>query len=131
MVKCLDMMKGSNWVHIMGKMIEIVFPNLDGIKFVLHVGNALILIHISFDGSNGDNIGSILVWDSLGFTDGKMLESDEVIILWWYNGKLLGIILGNVDGIFLGLVVETELWYIDVSFDGSNDENLEGLLIRW
>ena len=44
-----------------GKMIEIVFPNLDGIKFVLNVGNALILIHISFDGSNSDKLGSILV----------------------------------------------------------------------
>ena len=44
-----------------GKMIEIVFPNLDGIKFVLNVRNSLILIHISFDGFNFDKLGSMLV----------------------------------------------------------------------
>ena len=42
---------------------------------------------------------------------------------------MIGIILGNVDGIKLGLDVVTELGSLDGSFDGSNDGKLERLLL--
>ena len=38
-------------------------------------------------------------------------------------------ILGNVDGIILGLDAGTKLDYLDGSFDGSDDGNLDGLLL--
>ena len=40
-----------------------------------------------------------------------------------------GTILGNVDVITLRIDVGTELGSLDVSFDGSNDRNIEGILI--
>ena len=47
--------------------------------------------------------------DSLGYTDGKVHGSDEVIKLRCSDGKVLGTILGNLDGIILGLDVGTYL----------------------
>ena len=44
---------------------------------------------------------------SLGFTDGKVLGSDEGIKLGLSDVKVLGTILANVDGIILGLDVGT------------------------
>ena len=37
--------------------------------------------------------------------------------------------LGNVDGIALGIDIETELEYLDGSFDDSNDGKLEVFLL--
>ena len=51
--------------------------------------------------------------DSLGSTD----------------GKVIGTILENVDGITICIDVGTYLVSLDGSFDGSNDGNLEGLLL--
>ena len=42
---------------------------------------------------------------------------------------MIGTILVYVDGITLGLDVGTELGSLDGSFGGSNDRNLEGLLL--
>ena len=42
---------------------------------------------------------------------------------------MLGIRIGNVDGITLGLIVETALGCLGGSFDGYNDGNHEGLLV--
>ena len=66
--------------------------------------------------------------DSLGYTDSKAHGSDKVIKLVCTDGKLLGTILGNVDGIILIMDVRPELSSLDISFDGSNDVKLEGLL---
>ena len=65
----------------------------------------------------------------MGYTDGKVLGSDEGIKLGSTDGKIFVIILGNGDGITLGLDVGTELLFLDGSFDGSNDCKLEVLLI--
>ena len=45
--------------------------------------------------------------DSLGYTDVKVHGSDEVIKLGCTDGKVLGNILENVDGIMLGIYVGT------------------------
>ena len=58
-----------------------------------------------------------------------MHGSDEGIKLGCTDGKVLGTILVNVDGIILGIDVGTYLGSLDGYFDGSNDENLEGLLL--
>ena len=54
-------------------------------------------------------------------TDGKVLGSDKGIKLGYTDGKVLGTILGNVGGITRGIDIGTELVFLDVSFDGSND----------
>ena len=58
-----------------------------------------------------------------------MLGFDEGIKLGLSDGKVIGTILGNVDGIKIGLDVETNLGSVDGSIVGSNDVKLEGLLI--
>ena len=63
------------------------------------------------------------------YTDGKVLGSEEFIKLVSTYGGFLGNILVNVDGITLGLGVVTDRGYLYVSFDVSNDGNLDGLLI--
>ena len=42
---------------------------------------------------------------------------------------MLGTILGNVDGITPGFDSGTYMAPLDQSFDGSNDDNIEGLLL--
>ena len=66
-----------------------------------------------------------MIWDSLGPTDGLINESTDGIILGRSDDKVLGNIFGNVDGIFLALVVEIELGSLDGSFGCSNDDNIE------
>ena len=51
----------------------------------------------------------LLIVDSLGSTDGKMLRSDVDIKLGSTDGKLIGTILGNLDGITLLIDAGTEL----------------------
>ena len=63
------------------------------------------------------------------YTNGKLLDSDEGIKLGLFGGKVLGTILVNADGITLRLDVGTDLVYLYVSFDGSNDGKLEGLFL--
>ena len=54
-----------------------------------------------------------------------MLGSDEGITLVSTDGKILGTILGNVDGIKLRLYFGTDLGTLSLDgyFDGSNDGN--------
>ena len=58
-----------------------------------------------------------------------MICFDEGIKLGSTDGKVLGTILRNVYGIALAIDDGTELGSLDIYFDGSNDENLEDLLI--
>ena len=44
-------------------------------------------------------------------------------------GKVFGTILGNIDRITLGFDIETEMGFLDGSFDVSNDCKLEGLFL--
>ena len=60
----------------------------------------------------------------------KVLVSDEGIIMRLSDSKVLGNIPGNIDEILFGLDVETDLGYLNRSFDTSNDGNFEGFLIR-
>ena len=59
-----------------------------------------------------------------------MFGSDDSIKLGYTDSKLIGTIVGNIYKITLGIDVGTELVYLDGSFDGSNDGNIEGLLIN-
>ena len=64
-------------------------------------------------------------------TDGKVFGSDEVIILGLFDGKVLGTILRNVDGITLALDVGTNMGYLYESFDYSNDGKFEVFLLGY
>ena len=67
--------------------------------------------------------------NSLGYIDGKVLGSDEFIKLVSTDGKVIGTIILDVYGIKLELYVGTELGSLNVSFEGSKDDMLEGLLL--
>ena len=70
-----------------------------------------------------------MIGGSLGYTDGKVLGSDEGTKLGLYGDKVRGTILVDVDGITLVLDVGIVLVYLDGSFDGYNDGKLEVLLL--
>ena len=55
----------------------------------------------SFYGSNYGNIDGLFHGDSLGYTVGELLGSDESIKLGLFYGKVLVNTLGNVDRITL------------------------------
>ena len=58
-------------------------------------------------GSNDGKNECLLLGDSLGSTDGKVLGSDEVTKLGCNDGKLLVTILGNLYLVILGTDVGT------------------------
>ena len=89
----------------------------NGIKFGNYVGIELGSLDGSFDVSTYVNIEGILLVDSLGCTDDKVIFFDEDIILGYTDGEVLGTVIGIVDEITLGLDVETDLGLLDVSFD--------------
>ena len=66
---------------------------------------------------------------SLRYDDGKVIGSKKCIKLGIYDGKVLVLILGNIDGIRVGIDVGTEKGSLDGYFKSSNDGKLEGLLI--
>ena len=110
-------------------MIGNIIGNVDGITVVIDVGTELFSLDAPFDNSKDGKLQVLLLVESLGYTYGKVLGSDEGIKLGSTYVKVLGTILEDVDGIIPGLDVETDLGYLDVSFDCSNDGKLEGLLI--
>ena len=71
-----------------------------------------------------------MIEGSLGYNHGKVLGSDEGIKMGSTDGKAFGTILGNVDRITLGINIGTDLGFLDVSFDCSNEGKLEGLFLR-
>ena len=102
-------------------MIGTILVNVDGITLGIDVGTEMRYLDGYFDGSNYGNIEVILIGDSMGYTDGKVLGSDEGIKLVLFYGEVIDTILVNIDGITLGIDVGTELGYLYGSFDGSND----------
>ena len=58
-----------------------------------------------------------------------MLGSDEGVKLVLSGVGFIGTILGNVDGITLGINIGTYMVSLDLSFDGSNDGKLERLFL--
>ena len=83
----------------------------------------------SFDGSNDIKQEDLFLGDSLWYIDGKVLGSDEGIKLWSTDGKVLIIILVNIDIITIWIDVGTDMGSLDGPIYGSNDSNLEGILI--
>ena len=80
-----------------GKVIGAILVNVDGITLGIYVGTEMESLDGSFDGSNYGNLEGLLLGDSLGFTDGKVLGSDEVIKLILSGGKVIGTIIENLD----------------------------------
>ena len=60
-------------------------------------------------------------------TDGNVYVSDESMKPVFTDGKVIGTILGNVDGITLGIDVGTQPSSLDILFDYYNDGKLEVL----
>ena len=73
----------------------------------------MVSLNESFDGSNDGKLEHLFLGDSLGSTD----------------VKVLGFLLGDVDGITLGLDFGTERVFLYVTFYGCNDGKLECLLL--
>ena len=65
----------------------------------------------------------------LGSTDSKLLGSDEGLKLGSTDVKVLCTILGDKNGIMILVDVGTDLGSIEGLYYGSNDVNIEGLLI--
>ena len=59
-----------------------------------------------------------------------MIVSDEGIKLGYTGGKVIGNILVNVDGITLRFDVVKKLISLYGSFDYSNDDNLDSIILR-
>ena len=93
------------------------------------VGTELGTLEGSFDISNDGNLEVLFLVVSLGYTDGKVIGSDEGIKLELSYIKFIGTILVNVVGITLGIDGRTDLVSSGVSFDDFNDGKLEGLLL--
>ena len=111
------------------KLLVTILVNVDGTTLGLDVGTEMGSLDGSFNDSNDDNIGSLLIGESLGYNEGMVLGSNEGTKLGYTDGKVLDTILGNVDKITLGLDFGTELSYLDNIFDASNNRNFEGLLL--
>ena len=94
-------------------MLAIILENLDGIILGIDIGKKLRSLDGSFGGSNYGQLESVLIGESMGYTDGKVLDCDEGITLGSTYIKVLGTILGNVDVIIHGLNVGTDLVSLD------------------
>ena len=65
-------------------------------------------------------LSSLFIGGSLGYNDGKVIDSNEGIKLGLSYGKVLVTILINVYVNKLGLDVGTEMGFLDRFFEGSN-----------
>ena len=101
MVKCLDMMKASNWDILVVKSFCTILGNVDKITLWLDIGTELGFLDGSFDGSNEGKLDVLFIGDSLGYTDVKVLVSDEgtvragftwsvvhVVVVGWIFGRV-------------------------------------------
>ena len=111
-------------------MIGTIIGNLDVIKLGIDVETKFESLYGYFDGSNDGKSEDCFLEDFPECNHGKVLGSDEGIKMGSTNGKFIGTILGNVDGITFGLDAGTKLRSLDGSFDGSNDDKLEGLFLE-
>ena len=90
-----------------GEVFIIILEDVYGITLELDVRIYMGSLDGPFDGCNVGKLEDWVLGDSLGYTDGKMLGSDEVINMGSTDGKVLDTMLVNVDGITLGLAVGT------------------------
>ena len=100
--------------------------NVDGITFLIDVGTEVGSVDGSLDYSNGGKLEGLFLGDSLVYTDGKVISSDKGKKLGSYGSKVLGNILGKLNGIIFWIDVGTETGSLYGSFDVSNDGSLEG-----
>ena len=110
-------------------MLVTLLGNLYGITLGFDVVAKLESLYESFHGINGGKINALFLRESLEYTDGKVIGSDEGIELGSMDGKVLGTILGNVNVITLATYVVTKFVSLNGFFDGSNDKNLESKLL--
>ena len=90
-------------------MLGNILGNVDGITFGVNVGTYMGSSDGYFDSFNDGNLERLLFGDSLESTYCTVFGSDEGIIPGSDDFKMLVTILGNVDGIKLGIDVGTEL----------------------
>ena len=67
---------------------------------------------------------------SLLLSDGRVIGSDEGIILGFTDGELLDTILINIDEITLGIDVGTDLVSLDGYLYGSNYGTIQVMLLQ-
>ena len=111
--KVIGFDKDMNLGFYDGKVIDTILVNVYGITLGLDVGTELVSLDGSFDGFSYGILDGLLLADALGYTDGKVNVSDADIKLVYTDGKLIGSILRDVDGITLGLDVGTDLGSLD------------------
>ena len=58
-------------------MIGAIPVNVDEITLGLDIGTVVISLDGSFDSSNNGKLEGLFLGDSMGFTDGKVIGSDE------------------------------------------------------
>ena len=90
-------------------MFETLLVNVDGITLGIDVGTYLGSLDRSFDGYNYGKLECLLLGDSLGYIDDKVIGCGQVIKLGYTYGEVLITVLGNVYGITLGLDIRTDL----------------------
>ena len=97
--------EGIKLVTTDSKVLGTLLENVDGITLRLDVGTELGYLYGPFDGSNDGKLEGLLIGESLGSTDGKVIGSDEGIKLGLFDSEVIGTIIGNIDGITLGIDV--------------------------
>ena len=93
----------------------------------IYVGTEMGSLYDTLGSSNDGKIEGLFLVVTPVYSDKKVLGSDEGIKLGSTNGKLLGTILVDVDGITLGINFGTELVSLDKSVVGSNNGYIEGI----
>ena len=76
-------------------MLGTIIGNVDRITLGIDIGTKLVFLYGSFDGSNDGKLGVLLIGDSLGFIDVKVIGSDEGIKLIFTDGKVI-ILVSNM-----------------------------------
>ena len=77
--KVLGSDEGINMEDTDGKLLGTIIGNVDDITLSLDVGTNMWSLNGSFDDSNDNKLKGLLLIDSLGYTEGKVLDSDEGI----------------------------------------------------
>ena len=104
---------------------------MDEFKLGTYDGTDIVLQEGSTKRTTGGKLEDLFLGDWLGSLDVIELGTNVDKELGLSDGKVLGTTLENGDRIILVIDIGTELGYLNVSFDGSNDGKLEGLLIGY
>ena len=91
-----------------------IYGDVDGIFIGLDFGTELGSLDEYFDGFTDGELEVLLLGDSMVSTDGEVIGPDKGIDLLSTYDEVLGTILGNLDGITLGIDVGTGLESLDI-----------------